>query len=132
MHVSDPRPDGPDLEAIREQRKDFSRAMGRRITQLRRERRMSQAELGRVLGLTQQTIFNIEIGECRLRLDRIAVLARALGVSADELLGIRPTAPLQASPVAERLLLHLDTLNAMTEGDRRFFLKLAEMMTLRR
>lgn len=128
---TEPPNDGPDLEAIREQRKDFDRAMGRRITQMRRERRMSQAELGRALGITQQTIFNIEIGECRLRLDRIAVLARALGVSADELLGIRPMAPLQASPVAERLLRHLDTLNAMTEGDRRFVLKLAEMMTLR-
>jgi transcriptional regulator with XRE-family HTH domain len=123
--------DAPDLEAIREQRKDFSRAMGRRITQLRRERRMSQAALGRILGLSQQTVFNVEVGECRLRLERIAVLARAFGVSADVLLGITPMAPLQASPVAERLLRHLDTLQTMTEGDRRFVLKLAEMMTLR-
>jgi transcriptional regulator with XRE-family HTH domain len=123
--------DAPDLEAIREQRKDFSRAMGRRITQLRRERRMSQVALSRVLGLTQQSMFNIEIGELRLRLERIAVLARAFGVSADVLLGITPMPPSQVKPVEERLLRHLDTLQTMTEGDRRFVLKLAEMMTLR-
>jgi transcriptional regulator with XRE-family HTH domain len=123
--------DPPDLEAIHEQTQDYFRAMGRRITQMRRARRMSQKEMGRILGLSQQTVFNIEIGERRLRMDLVAVLARAFGVSADELLGIKPMPPLQASLVEDRLLRHLDTLNAMTEGDRRFVLKLAEMMNLR-
>lgn len=123
--------DGPDLEAVHDQVKGYFRAMGKRITQMRRERRMSQQEMGRILGLSQQTVFNIEIGERRLRLDLVAVLARAFGVSTDELLGIKAMSPSQATPVAERLLRHLDTLNAMTEGDRRFVLKLAEMMTLR-
>jgi transcriptional regulator with XRE-family HTH domain len=123
--------DAPDLEEIREQRRDFDRAMGKRITQLRRERRMSQVALSRVLGITPQSVFNIEIGELRLRLERIAVLARAFGVSADVLLGIKPMPPQQPNPVEERLLRHLDTLNAMTEGDRRFVLKLAEEMAAR-
>ena len=123
--------DAPDLEEIREQRRDFDRAMGRRITQLRRERRMSQVALSRVLGIRPQSVFDIEIGDLRLKLERIAVLARAFGVSADELLGIKAMPPSQVKPVEERLLRHLDTLNAMTEGDRRFLLKLAKTMTLR-
>jgi transcriptional regulator with XRE-family HTH domain len=124
--------DAPDLDAIREDRKDFSRAMGKRITQLRRERRMSLAKLGQVLGVTQQTAFNIEIGECRLKLERLVMFAHAFGVSADVLLGIKPMPAPLVKPVEERLLRHLDVLTALSEGDRRIVLRLAETMTLRR
>jgi transcriptional regulator with XRE-family HTH domain len=131
MEIEQTPDDAPDLEAIHEQTQGYFRAMGKRIHQMRRERRMSQKGMGRILGLSQQTVFNIEIGERRLRLDLIAVLARAFGVSADELLGIKPMPPLKTNPIAERLLRHLDTLQTLNEGDQRFILKLAEEMASR-
>ena len=121
----------PDLETIHEATQGYFRLMGKRINQMRRERQMSQVELGRILGLSQQTVFNIEIGERRLRLDLLPVLARAFGVTADELLGLKPMPPLKESPIPERLLRHLEILKTLSEGDQRVILKLAETMALR-
>lgn len=85
----------PGLEAIHTTTVSYFRAMGKRILALRRSREMSQGELAHMLGLSQQSVFTIENGERRLRLDLLPVLARAFGVTADELLGLKPLPPLK-------------------------------------
>lgn len=92
---------------------------------------MSQAELARVVGVSQQSIFSIEVGERRLRLDLVPALTRTFGVTSDELLGLKPLPPLKESPTPERLLRHLEVLKTLSEGDQRFILKLVETMALR-
>lgn len=121
----------PGLETIPEGTQGYFRLIGKRITQLRRSRKMSQAELARLLGIAQQTMFAIECGDRRVRIDLLPVLVRTFNVTSDELLGLKPMPPLKESPIPERLLRHLDTLQTLSEGDQRFILKLAEAMALR-
>jgi transcriptional regulator with XRE-family HTH domain len=128
------KPEGvpePSLDAIHATTTGYFRAMGKRITHLRRSRKMSQAELARLLGIAQQTVFAIECGDRRVRIDLLPVLARTFNVTADELLALKPLPPLQESPMPERLLQHLETLRQLSDGDQRFVLKLAEEMAAR-
>lgn len=121
----------PDLEAIHQTTTGYFRAMGKRILALRRSREMTQIELARILGMSQQSVLAMEQGDRRVRIDLIAVLARTFGVTADELLGLKPMPPLKESPIPERLLRHLEILKTLSEGDQRVILKLAETMALR-
>lgn len=121
----------PGLETIHTTSINYFRAMGKRFVALRRSRAMTQAEVARILGMSQQSVVSIEAGDRRVRIDLIPVLARTFGVTADELLGLKPLPPLKESPLPERLLRHLETLRQLSEGDQRFILKLAEEMASR-
>jgi transcriptional regulator with XRE-family HTH domain len=59
---------------------------GAKLRRLRRERALSQQELGRVTGIAQSTISNLELGNRPARLASVRKLAQALGVEPKELM----------------------------------------------
>ena len=54
------------------------------VKQLRTERRLSQAELGEVLGVSRQTVNSIETGKWLPSLPLAMALARYFGCSVEE------------------------------------------------
>jgi PhzF family phenazine biosynthesis protein len=70
--------------------KRFARAMGRRLQLLRGERHLTQEELGRAIGLDRSRISRYEKGRVGLNGWNVARLAEVLGVTTDELLGVKP------------------------------------------
>lgn len=68
-------------------------SIGQRLARLRKERGVTQKDLAAKLGLTQPFISQYERGELRLHGDLIVRIAKALHVSADELLGLAPARP---------------------------------------
>lgn len=94
---------------------DFHRALGKRITALRKAYELTQAELARQLGVSQQSVFAMELGDRRVALDRVPTLLRVFGVSCEELLGLRPLQPMpkaRVSPAEMRLVEHMRELTA--------------------
>jgi transcriptional regulator with XRE-family HTH domain len=81
---------------------------GRQLRRVRKERRMTQAELADLVELGRTSIVNIEKGQQRVHLHTVYALAGALGVGAPDLLPEEPTeaaevpAQVQELPVAER------------------------------
>ena len=59
-----------------------------RLTQLRKEKGLSQKQLAEDLGVTQATIARYENGTRQPSLDFLVVIALYLGVSTDYLLGL--------------------------------------------
>ena len=59
-----------------------------RIKQFRQERCISQAQIARLLGITQQQYFKYEKGLNELPIRYLTEICRAYGVSADWLLGL--------------------------------------------
>lgn len=70
---------------------DTTEKIGQRLARLRKERGITQKELASELGVTQSHVSEWERGNLRLHGELIARLARILGVSADELLGLSAT-----------------------------------------
>ena len=62
--------------------------IGQRIAQFRKQKGMTQVELARKIGIEQYLVADYELGRIRLYDEMVAQFAWALGVSADEILGI--------------------------------------------
>lgn len=83
-----------------------ARAIGERITALRKARGITQVELAEVLGISQALVSKYERGELLLHAELLGQFSLALRASADELLGLQKrkasTAP--AAPMVDRTL----------------------------
>ena len=60
--------------------------IGKRISNFRNKKGMSQEELGEKLNISREHISRIETGKRNLGLDALVDIANALGVSADDIL----------------------------------------------
>lgn len=120
----------PGLEVVRSTERDYFRALGRRIKQLREKHGMAQHELARLLEVSQQTVFSYEGGHRRVRLDMIPTLMMALQVECDVLLGLRPLASL-APPearVSPQVLRLAEDISQLTKDDRRIIIRMVEAL----
>jgi transcriptional regulator with XRE-family HTH domain len=77
-------------------------SVGARLRRLRRERKLSQSDLARQIGIQQSDLSRMEKGEYRVSLDNLFKLLGALGVSVSEFFAgdTRSQAP---APVARPL-----------------------------
>ena len=62
--------------------------LSERVYQLRKEKRLSQKQLGAILGISNHAISMIESGERGTSIERLVLLAEYFHVSTDYLLGI--------------------------------------------
>ena len=60
-----------------------------RVKEERKKRRMSQTELGEILGLTHKSISTIESGLRGTTIEKLILLAKFFDVSTDYLLGLK-------------------------------------------
>ena len=66
--------------------KEEVQRIGLNILICRRERKLTQAELAQITGLSRALISNIERGKANFRFDNLFVIAEGLGVNYIELL----------------------------------------------
>jgi transcriptional regulator with XRE-family HTH domain len=96
--------------------------IGERLARFRKERGLTQTELARQLGVAQPVLSDYERGELRLHGQLIVELARLLGVSADELLGLEE--PRGNGAVKNRQILRrLQQLDRLPKRDQQALLR---------
>ena len=98
-----------------EKEKDL--VLGKRIAALRKERGYTQVELADQLGTTQAIVSDYERGKLRPHPDMIVRLAKALRVSADEMLGVQP-ARQNGAPVSRRVFRRLQAIDQLPKRDQ--------------
>jgi transcriptional regulator with XRE-family HTH domain len=91
--------------------------LGRRIAALRKERGYTQTELADQVGAVQVVVSNYERGKLRPHPDMLVRLAKALRVSADELLGVQPASQ-NGAPVSRRVLRRLQAIDQLPKRDQ--------------
>ena len=112
---------------------------GLRLMTLRKAHNMSQVQLAKAAGTTQRAISYYETGLGFPPAPLVARLARALKISADELLGIRPQ-PREASrfekvtsdPESRRLWKKFQQMAALPEKDQRAVIRLINSLSTAR
>jgi transcriptional regulator with XRE-family HTH domain len=91
--------------------KQFFKALGARIAQLRKEQGLSQQALADELGIAQQTLAHYEVGRARMAVSLLPTLAKIFGVGVDELLGIKNSANKRGpAPMLQRQIERLSRL----------------------
>ena len=103
---------------------------GRRLTAIRKERSLTQIELAEAIGSNQRLLSYYENVADHPPAAVIAELARALKVSADELLGLKPLRVDRSKPdpEARRLWKKFQQVLALPEKDRRAVLRLVSSL----
>jgi len=80
-------------------------SLGSRIRELRTQKRLKQAELGAIVGLTYVQIGRYEIGKAQPAADLLSKLAKALDTTADYLVNDDVSDPAIAAQLTDRELL---------------------------
>ena len=103
---------------------------GRRLAALRRERGLTQVELAEAIGSTQRLLSYYETVADHPPAGMLADLARALRVSTDELLGLKPRRVdrAQKDPEARRLWKKFQRVLSLPEKDRRAVIRLVNSL----
>jgi len=115
----------PEERALKERAVE---GFGDRLLQLRRRRGLTQAELGAKVGATNRMIAYYEQEGAQPPGAMLAELALALGVSTDELLGLKPPRQL-AAPKTARLLKRLEKVAELPPNDQRAVVKFVEALS---
>jgi len=110
-----------------------SSAFGRRLTQLRTERGLTQTQLGEMIDASQRAISRYETVAELPPTGTLIKLAKALKVSTDDLLGLKPPkAPAQPKedPETRRLWKKFQQVQALPEKDRRAVIRLINSLVI--
>ena len=78
-------------EQMTENDKSFYTELGQRVATLRKEQHMTQVQLAKMLGISQQLMAAHESGQRKIPASILPMLSKIFGVSIEELLGIKET-----------------------------------------
>lgn len=107
------------------------KGFGTRLRTAREQRGLTQAELGAAVGVSNRVIAYYEQDGAQPPGAMLVELARALKVSSDELLGVKPLKE-KASPKTVRLLKRLQRIEHLPPADQRAVLKFVDALVASR
>jgi transcriptional regulator with XRE-family HTH domain len=90
-------------------------SVGHHLQSIRKKRGLTQKGLAEKIGVTREAIASYESGRSHLTDLTLMDLSAALRVSADELLGLRPS-PADALPVSRRLMKRVVIIESLPEA----------------
>lgn len=103
-------------------------ALGKRICLLRKARQMTQAELARAIGVSQQCVFSWELGDRRVSVLALVRLAETFGTTLEELVALDK--PLRSSKrrASPRAVRNAERLQALSTTQQRFVLRILNLL----
>jgi transcriptional regulator with XRE-family HTH domain len=125
--VSDTQPASLKSPEIKKESRAYFAALGKRVTQLRKSRGMTQAELARALGVSQQAVFAYEIGDRRISVLVLERLARMFRLNIDQFLGFAPE-PIRKRRLSPRAMRHAERLQALSKTQQRFVVRILDVL----
>lgn len=111
--------------AITQDERAFFIALGERIARLRKENQITQVQLAETLDVAQSTVNAYELGHRRVPVSALPVLAKALGVSLEDLLGKSMNGARKRGP-APKLQQHMERISRLPKSQQRFVLQVLE------
>lgn len=102
----------------------FFRQLGQRIADQRKAQDLTQAQLGELVGVTQQQIASFETGRRRMPISTLPLLAKALAVSIESLVG-EPSRPGKRGP-APKLQQQLQRVQSLPKAQQQAISKVLD------
>ena len=109
--------------AITQDERAFFVALGARIAQLRKDSHITQVQLAETLGISQSTVNAYELGNRRVPVSTLPLLARTLGVSVEELIG-EDAGPERKRGRTPKLMQHMERINALPKTQQKFVMQM--------
>jgi len=100
--------------------------LGERLAHIRKEKGVTQVELANRVGIVQNLVSAYECGRLRLQAEMAIRFAKALGVSADELLGLKKPAQEAGTARNRRLRRSVQEIEKLPRRDQEALLRTIE------
>ena len=113
---------------IRAQSKRYFTELGARISQLRKARGYTQAELARRVGVSQPAMFAYEMGDRRVSVLVLVRLAGAFGMTVDELVALSKPVVVRKRRLSPRAMRHAQRLQALSKTHQRFVVRILDVL----
>lgn len=113
-----------EIDPMTQDEKEFFKAMGARIAQLRKDSGITQVQLAQMMEVSQQTVTSWEVGRRGVPVSAVPSLARALGSTVEALVG-QKTAPVRRGP-APKLQQHMERISQLPKTQQRFVMQVLE------
>jgi len=117
---------GTGAMAISNDEKAFFVQLGTRIATLRKARGITQVQMAELLGVSQQTVNSYEVGRRRVPVSALPVLANALTVSLDELMGEQPRTGNGKRGPAPKLQRQIEKIGQLPRAKQRFVMEMLD------
>jgi transcriptional regulator with XRE-family HTH domain len=111
--------------ALSKEEKAFFAQLGARIAQLRKAQGITQTQLADILDVSQQTITAYEVGRRRIQVSSLNVIAAALGVAVEDLMGTPVSTSGKRGP-APKLQQQMDRIAKLPKSQQRFVMQVIE------
>lgn len=111
-----------------EDERDYFKALGARVAQLRREQGLTQVQLAQALDISQQMVASYEVGRRRIPVSMLQSLARTLSMDVETLLGNDSAKARAKRGPAPRLQHHLERISALPKPRQRAVIDVIEAM----
>lgn len=111
--------------AISQDKREFFAELGSRIAHRRKESRLTQVRLAETLGVSQPTMNAYELGQRRVPVYALPVLAKALGVGLEELLG-ESQATIKKRGTATKLQQQVERLARLPKAQQRVVMQMLD------
>ncbi|GFE91530.1 helix-turn-helix transcriptional regulator [Steroidobacter agaridevorans] len=116
------------MSTIRAESKRYFAALGAHICQLRKARGMTQAELSRAIGVSQQAVFAYELGERRVSVLILARVAKVFAMPVEQLIGMARPVHDRKRRVSHRAIRHAERLMALSKTQQRFVVRILDLL----
>jgi transcriptional regulator with XRE-family HTH domain len=113
---------------IKHDSRAYFRALGGQVCQLRKARGMTQAELARSIGVSQQAVFAYELGERRISVLVLAKIAKVFGVPVEEIIGLSKPTRIPKGRLSPRAMRHAERLQGLTKTQQRFVVRIIDVL----
>ena len=98
-------------------------SLGERLARFRKERGFTQVELAQCMGITQALITDYERDKLRPYAEMVVRFALALGLTTDEVLGLRAAPLASVARIPRRFLRRLEALSQLPKRDQEALLR---------
>jgi transcriptional regulator with XRE-family HTH domain len=115
-------------EQMKQESHSYYKALGAHIALLRKSRGMTQAELARAIGVSQQAVFAYELGERRVSVFILVKLGKVFAISVEEMMGITRPVRIPKRRLSPRAMRHAERLQALSKTQQRFVVRIIDML----
>lgn len=113
---------------IKHESRAYFRSLGGHIALMRKARGMTQAELARAIGVSQQAVFAYELGERRVSVLVLIKIAKVFTLPVEDLIGLSKTTRIPKGRLSPRAMRHAERLQALTKTQQRFIIRILDVL----
>ncbi|WP_269813219.1 helix-turn-helix transcriptional regulator [Peristeroidobacter agariperforans] len=113
---------------IKHESRAYFRSLGAQIALTRKSRGMTQAELARAIGVSQQAVFAYELGDRRVSVMTLAQIARTFAVPVQDMIGLSKPTRTSKSRLSPRAMRHAERLQRLTKTQQRFVIRIIDVL----